>query len=66
MNVNEKVIEEALQLVLSGELEAEDTALAEVSSVRSYEDAGLLTRDNGIVLRMADGSEFQIRIIQSR
>ena len=64
--MNEKVIEEALQLVLMGELDAEDTALAEVASVRNYEDAGVLTYNKGLVLRMADGSEFQITIIQSR
>lgn len=32
----------------------------------SYEDAGLLTRDAGIVLRFEDGSEFQITVKQSR
>jgi hypothetical protein len=35
------------------------------TQVRTFEDAGLLTRDLGIVLSLEDGSEFQITIVQS-
>ena len=38
---------------------------ATVSSVATFEEAGLLTRNRGVVLRMEDGSEFQITIVQS-
>lgn len=33
---------------------------------RSYEDAGVLTANEGLVLRMADGTEFQVTIVRSR
>ena len=65
MNMNEKIIEDALNLLISGELDLVDTALGEVSNIKTYTEAGLLTRDSGLVLRMEDGSEFQITIKQS-
>jgi hypothetical protein len=34
--------------------------------VRSFVDAGLLTRDAGLVLRAPDGQEFQITVLRSR
>lgn len=37
-----------------------------VKSTRTFEDAGVLTDDQGLVLRMEDGSEFQITIVQSK
>lgn len=35
-------------------------------SVRSYEDAGVLTTDRGLVVRLSNGQEFQITIVRSR
>ena len=58
--MNEKTIEDALNLLISGELDLVDTALGEVSNIKTYAEAGILTRDSGLVLRMEDGSEFQI------
>ena len=34
--------------------------------VARYEEAGLLTDNEGLVLQAEDGNEFQITIIQSR
>ena len=34
-------------------------------SAQAYSDAGILTRDKGLVLRMASGAEFQITIVRS-
>jgi hypothetical protein len=31
----------------------------------TFADAGLMTNDEGLVLRLADGSEFQLTIVQS-
>ena len=62
----EKTIEDALNLLISGELDLVDTALGEVSNIKTYAEAGILTRDSGLVLRMEDGSEFQITIKQSK
>lgn len=49
-----------------------DTALDEsedfrhlASSVSSFEDAGLLTTNEGLVVRMADGAEFQVTVVRS-
>lgn len=64
--MNEKTIEDALNLLISGELDLVDTALCEVSNIKTYAEAGILTRDSGLVLRMEDGSEFQITIKQSK
>ena len=64
--MNEKTIEDALNLLISGELDLVDTALGEVSNIKTYAEAGILTRDSGLVLRMYDGSEFQITIKQSK
>ena len=36
-----------------------------VRRIDSFSEAGLLTRDKGVVVSMKDGSEFQISIIQS-
>ena len=35
-------------------------------TVRSFEEAGVLTRNAGLVLRSPDGQEFQISVIKSR
>ena len=64
--MNEQVIREALELILNGALSLEDTALEETRVARSFEEAGVLSGDDGLVLRMQDGSEFQITIRQSR
>ena len=32
----------------------------------TFEEAGMLTRNNGLVVRTSDGSEFQITIVRSR
>lgn len=64
--MNEKTIEDALNLLISGELDLVDTALGEVSNIKTYAEAGILTRDSGLVLRMEDGSKFQITIKQSK
>lgn len=38
----------------------------DVSSARPFEDTGVLTSDAGVLVRMFDGSEYQIRIVQSK
>lgn len=49
--------------LLTGERDDEEPLLDEVVS---YEDAGLLTRDHGVVLRFRDGGEFQVTVVRSR
>ena len=50
--MNEQVIREALEMLLDGE-PVEDTALEETRAVRSFREAGVLSGDEGLVLRMA-------------
>lgn len=35
------------------------------SEVLTFEEAGLLTRNRGLVVRTPDGSEFQLTIVKS-
>ena len=44
----------------------EGESLLNVDRATSFASAGVMTNNNGIVLRMEDGSEFQINIVQSR
>jgi hypothetical protein len=37
-----------------------------VSKVRTYEEAGVLTRDAGLVLTTVDGAEYQLTLVRSR
>jgi hypothetical protein len=69
--MNERKMERALlemfeDIATDEELQAslDQPALAD-AQVKTFEDAGLLTRDRGIVLSLKDGSEFQITIVQS-
>ena len=65
--MNDYTIENILRELLTG-CPIEDTDLGEegVSKICTYEEGGYLTYDRGLVLRTADGSEFQITIIQTR
>ena len=65
MSIDEEVVEEALSLILNGLCGVDDTSL-ESCTVRTYEEAGLLTYNRGVVIRLSDGSEYQLTIVQSR
>ena len=56
--MNEKDVEEIIT-----ELMADHD---QILRVQTFEAAGVLTTNNGLVIRTEDGSEFQITIIQSR
>jgi len=38
----------------------------EIRSTQTFEEAGMLTQNNGLVVRTIDGSEFQITIVKSK
>ncbi len=38
----------------------------ELKDVQSFEEAGVLTSDAGFVVRLKDGSEFQVTVVKSR
>lgn len=58
----EHAIERALVAMFD---EPDDDRLA-VEDVRTFADAGVMTRDRGVVVALADGSEFQLTIVQSK
>ena len=39
--------------------------LDEVDAIRTFADAGVLSDNAGLVIRLGDGSEFQVSIVQS-
>ena len=39
---------------------------AGITSATSFDDAALLTSNEGVIVRTKDGAEFQITIVQSR
>ena len=48
------------------ELLQDEEAAPEIAKVRTFEEAGVLTSNRGVVVQTDDGSEFQISIVQSR
>lgn len=65
MCIDEEVVEEALSLILNGLCEVDDTSLIGCT-VRTFEEAGILTRDRGLVIQLPGGDEYQLTIVQSR
>jgi hypothetical protein len=47
-----------MDTILAGDA-AEDLQIA---NVQTFQEAGVLTRNKGLVVRMADGTEFQVQI----
>jgi hypothetical protein len=43
-----------------------ETPLFTAARVRTYAEAMLLTRDDGLVVRLADGTEYQLTIQRSK
>ena len=44
----------------------EEGDVIKIKEVCTFELAGLLTRDRGVVVKLEDGSEFQVSIVRSR
>ena len=63
--INEGIVQDALMGMLYGDWGVEDSAL-EGCQVRTFEDAGVMTYNKGVVVSLPDGSEFQLTIVQSR
>lgn len=59
-------IEEVLIGILQNGESADDTALADLQSVMSFEQEGVMTYNRGVVIRMADGTAFQVSIVECR
>jgi hypothetical protein len=70
-------LETALEAQEIADEDDDDTELADlmrdiasecdgIEQVVAFDTAGILTRDAGLVVRMANGAEYQITIVQSR
>ena len=44
----------------------DEEIVPEVASVRTFQEAGVLTRNRGVVVRCKDGTTFQLTVVQSR
>jgi hypothetical protein len=65
--MDEKEMQDALIGLIADEaMTSEYFGDDNVRSVDSFESEGVLTNNAGIVLRLMDGSEFQITIVRSR
>jgi len=53
--------EQDIEKLLIERLSEQDDA----HNITTFEDAGVMTRNKGVVLRMENGSEFQITIVKS-
>ena len=60
-----ETLQNGLKALIEGECDPEEI-IWENLRVKTFEEAGLMTYDKGLVIRMPDGSEYQITIIQSR
>lgn len=47
-------------------IEAYEDTPTENARVSTFEECGLLTRNEGLVVRLPDGSEFQVTVVQSK
>ena len=58
---------EDIEILLEGLLtdEIRESECKEVRDVSTFDEQGVLTRDNGLVITAADGSEYQITIVKS-
>ena len=53
--------------ILNGDVEVNESFDPDgVRDVVTYEDAGVLTSNAGLVVRMDDGGEFQLTVVRSR
>ena len=66
--MNAEELAELIEDLVRAVVEDEEGAAEELHGARlaSFTRAGLLTRDAGVVITLANGSEFQISVIQSR
>jgi hypothetical protein len=60
----EKKFQDLLQTILRDDLEVEPRYY--ITSVQTFEEAGVPSEDRGLVVTMSDGSEYQLTIVKSR
>jgi hypothetical protein len=67
---NEEDVQEYLMALLAesfeGNIDVPGLPDVKGQGVTSFESAGVLTRNKGMVVRLEDGSEFQVAIVRSK
>jgi len=70
--MNETEMQDALKTLLEeiAYMDADERdrlgVLDDIENVSTFEEAGVLTNNAGLVVRLGDGSKFQVTIVQSR
>jgi hypothetical protein len=59
MSRNERRMERRLRAMLERKTQV-------VRSVSTFEEAGVLTNNRGLVVKLADGTRFQITVVEDR
>ncbi len=47
-------------------LQDDENEAGEIDNILTFAEAGVMTADQGLVVKMTDGSEFQVTVVQSR
>lgn len=61
----EETLQTGLVALIRGEADPEEMCWENLR-VQTYEEAGVMTYDKGLVVTLPDGSEFQVSIVRSR
>jgi hypothetical protein len=72
--MTEQTMQDALNILIADMMLCIDTGdnieppeeMESLESVQTFEEAGILTNNKGLVIRMKDHREFQVTIVQSR
>lgn len=62
---NEETLQNGLAALIRGDADPEEMCWENLD-VSTYDDDGILTYDKGLVIRLPDGSEYQLTIVRSR
>jgi len=60
----EKKLQDLLQVILRDDLVVEPQYY--ITDVRTFEEAGVHSKERGLVVTMSDGSEYLLTIVKSR
>lgn len=61
----DETLQNGLHALMLGEC-SDDEICWEKFRISTFEEAGVMTHDKGLVIHLPDGSEYQLTIIQSR
>jgi hypothetical protein len=64
----ELMVKTLRDLLENGSTDQDDTeeVLAQLQQVTTFDDEMMLTSTHGLVVRLDDGTEFQVKVVQSR